>query len=207
MRTIAVGVAVATLLQCGGGGDGSSGDPGGSPDAVLPPPCRHDAPADGWTYPAGPYGTGVGDRIEDFTLRDCDGQSVRFGDVLAGAKLVLFNVAAGWCVPCMAETQTIEADVHRPYCPRGLRIVQVLFEDENGAPASVNFCKKWREKFGLTFPVLIDPDFTTKKFFPGSISGSTPLNLLVDTGAVIRYRAAGPVPPDFHDRIEEFLPE
>ncbi len=206
MRAI-IGIVGVTLVGCGGGGGGSSGDLGGSPDAVLQPPCPYDAPPHGWTYPAGPYGAGVGDRVEDFALTDCDGRAVRFGDVLGGSELVLLNVAAGWCVPCMAETQAIEADVHRPYCPRGLRIVQVLFEDENGAPAGPDFCKAWRSKFGLTFPVLIDPDFTTKKFFPGTINGSTPLNLLVDPGAVIRYRAAGSVPSDFHDRIEEFLPE
>ncbi len=39
------------------------GDLGGSPDAVLQPPCPYDAALEGWTYPAGPYGTGVGDRV------------------------------------------------------------------------------------------------------------------------------------------------
>lgn len=206
MRAV-IGIVGLSVFGCGGGGGGSSGDLGGSPDAVLQPPCPYGAAPEGWTYPAGPYGTSVGDRVEDFTLTDCDGRAVRFGEVLAGSGLVLLNVAAGWCVPCMAETQAVEADVHRPYCPRGLRIVQVLFEDDNGAPAHADFCKKWRAKFGLTFPVLMDPDFTTKKFFPGTISGSTPLNLLVGPDAVIRYRAAGPVPSDFHERIEGFLPE
>ncbi len=206
MRVV-IGIVGMTLVGCGGGGGGSSGDLGGSPDAVFQPPCPYDAAPGGWTYPAGPYGTGVGDRVEDFTLNDCDGRAVRFGEVLAGSGLVLLNVAAGWCVPCMAETQTIEADVHRSYCPRGLRIVQVLFEDENGSPAGADFCKNWRAKFGLTFPVVVDPDFSTMKFFQGSISGSTPLNLLVDPDAVVRYRAAGPVPSDFHERIEGLLPE
>lgn len=201
------GLAVAALIGCGGGGGSSPRDMAEGADTAVAPPCPYDVVSDGWTYPSGPYGTNVGDRVEDFSLQDCDGRPVHFGEVLSGATLVLLNVAAGWCIPCMSETQTIEAEIHHPLCPRGLRIVQVLFEDENGLPASQEFCQKWRTKFGLTFPVLFDPGFVTKKFFSGSISGSTPLNLLVDSGATIRYRAAGPVPPDFRARIEEFLPK
>ena len=201
MRCMALWIVALAATACG-----TSNGKTAPEDAAAPADACSTTTSADFIYPAGPYGTGVGDRFQDLSLPDCDGQSVRFAEVLAGADLVLFNVAAGWCGPCVAETQTLEVDVYRAFCGRGLRVVQVLFEDENGAPAAPEFCGRWRDRFGLTFPVLMDKDFVTKALFPGTISGSTPLNLLVDRDAVIRYRSAGPTPPDFHQRIEELLP-
>ncbi|MBM4394383.1 MAG: TlpA family protein disulfide reductase [Deltaproteobacteria bacterium] len=204
---LAAAVAVACRLLACGQADGGAKDEGGQGgDAPVSAVCKAAAPDPSFAYPAGPYGTAAGDRIEAFTLADCDGNPVRFADVLGSGDLALVAVAAGWCAPCAEEAKGMQAGIYEKYCDRGLRVVQVLFEDAAGAPADGAFCRKWRDRYGLSFPVLVDPDFVFERYMGGSLSASTPLNLLVDRAAVIRYRAAGPVPSDFDARIEELLP-
>ena len=172
----------------------------------VPKACEDATVAADFVYPEGPYGTKVGDRFAPFALMDCDGKPVKFSDVLGSGSLALVVVAAGWCAPCVAESKGIEVEYYERYCERGLRVVQVLYEDEDGNPAGPLFCQKWKGRFGLAFPVVIDPDFTFKKYFQGSLAESTPLNILVDRAGVIRYVTMGPVPADFRDRIEGLLP-
>jgi len=206
-RVAPVTMVVSLILAAGCGSDSGGSDMGGHPDAPAGNCPAAVTPAD-WTYPAGPYGVQVDDRFEDMTLNDCDGNPVSFGDLLGSGEMVLFNVGAGWCAPCVQEAKIMEAEIHEVFCPRGLRIYQVLFETETGAAATTQFCKEWRDKFGLTFPVVIDPDFTVEPHFSGAGAvGSTPLNLLVDRDGIIRFRAAGPPPADFNDRIDEMLPQ
>jgi len=192
---ILIGV-VAMTSGCDAGGTEPSG-PGGM---VCPMPVT---PAD-WDYPAGPYGSANGEVFEDFSLEDCDGNPVSFGEVLGGAELVLFNVGAGWCQPCKAETAQLEPRFHEPYCDDGLRIVQILFQDAQGLPATKFFCRQWRDEYGLTFPVLVDPLFTMESLLS---LGQTPLNLLIDRDGVIRYRSVGQEPANLHLVIDQLLLE
>ena len=126
-----------------------------------------------------------------------------FSDVLANSELVLFNVGAGWCQPCIEETRVLDDEVFRPFCARGLRVVQVLFQDEESGPATKLFCRQWRETFGLSFPVLVDPLFVTESYFDAA---QTPLNMLIDSEGTIRFRQTGTVPADLTERIDALLP-
>lgn len=161
------------------------------------------APAD-FTYSVGPYGAHVGDVFADFELEDCDGEAVAFHDVLAGAELVLFNVGAGWCAPCIEETRTLQADVFAPRCGGGLAVVQVLFEDANARPATQFFCREWRDAHGLGFPVLRDPLFTTERFFEDAQT-QTPLNLLIDRTGRVVYREVGTAGEGLIEAIDAHL--
>ncbi len=171
-------------------------------DPVDLPPCDIAPPPADWTYPLGPYGKKVGERFADFELNDCDGKSVRFGDILGDASVVLFNVGAGWCKPCLDEAEILESQVYRPHCASGLRVVQVLKSDDDDGPATTTFCSKWRDRWGMTFPVLIDPLFETSRYVDAS---GFPLNMLVDHTGVIRYVHTGDVPSDLNQRIGELL--
>ena len=120
-------------------------------------------------------------------------------------QLVLFNVGAGWCQPCIEESETLDADIFRPFCQRGLRVVQVVYQDEDSAPATSLFCTNWRERFSLSFPVLKDPLFITQTYFQDP-SSQTPLSLLVDNDGVIRFREVGTPSGDLNTRIDNMLP-
>lgn len=174
-------------------------------DLVPPAECAPQATPGDYAYPSGPYGTEVGDTFADFTLEDCDGNPVSFASILSHAELVLFNIGAGWCQPCIEETEHLDAQVFRPLCGEGLRVVQVLFEKTDGRPATKLFCKQWREEFGLSFPVLVDPLFTTEEHFV-DVGAQTPVNMLIDRQGVIRYRETGTPAADIGERIRALLP-
>ncbi len=169
-----------------------------SRDTCEPPPATER------DYPAGPYGVLPGEVMEDFTLEDCEGNPVRFGDVLAGAELVLFNVGAGWCAPCVEETLRLEDEVFRRYCGQGLAVVQVLFEDADARPATGFFCKAWQAQYRLTFPVVKDPLFSVERFFEDAAT-QTPLNLLVDGEGRILWREVGTAAEGLAAEIEARL--
>ncbi len=200
-RILGLAALVAAFLA--GGCVSETTDGAKTPELAA---CETAKPAAGWTYPAGPYGTDVGKRFEDFKLSDCDGKDVAFADVLGDARLVLFNVGSGWCQPCLDETKHLENDVYRKHCKAGLRIVQVLYQDENSLPAPKAFCRAWRDKHKLTFPVLVDPLFNTQKYFDNA-QKQTPLNMLVDASGTIRYRRTGQVPADLDAEITKLLAE
>ena len=145
----------------------------------------------------------MGDVLADFEIPDCDGAGVSLSSVLAGAEAVLINFGAGWCTECIAEAPMLEAEIHGTYGPRGLRVVQVLLQDANLAPITRLECRRWRERFSLTFPVLADTPQDTADIVGDA---GVPLNLLVDKGGVIRMRVHGELPGDLRDRIEALLP-
>lgn len=187
-RAVLLVTGLAGLVSCSGPSDGNDGgttsDAGTSDVADA---CE--AVADpGFSYPAGPYGGEVGEQFEDIVLSDCEANDVAFADILATSKATLFNVGAGWCQPCREETMELEDHVFRAHCTEGLAVVQVLFQDNNANPATRFFCSQWKEEFGLTFPVLVDPLFETNRYFDAAL---TPMNILVDRDGVIRFKEVG----------------
>jgi hypothetical protein len=164
-------------------------------EAQLPPP--------GWSYSDEPSGTTVGDQFPELKFEDCEGNSVSIPELMADSELTLFSLAAGWCLPCQEESSTLMSELHAPYCGSGLRIVQVLFQDPAGLPATKFFCKQWRDQYSLTIPVLVDPLFLTEDLLG---DGETPLNLLIDPTGKILFRQEGFYAPELHTAIEAHLP-
>lgn len=194
---------IAVLTSCSSGGSNTSSD-GGTVSLEPPAECAlQDTPAD-WVYPAGPYGAEVGDTLKDFELEDCLGNKLRLGDLLSQSELVLFNIGAGWCEPCIAESETLDAEIFRNFCGQGLRVVQVLFEDEVSRPASKFFCSQWSDRFTLSFPVLVDPLFVTSEYF-ASVDSQTPINFLVAPSGEILFKEVGTPAADLPDRIDALL--
>lgn len=186
----------------------SNAESGADAGPLEPPPaeCVLTAPPADWTYPAGPYGVDVGDRFENIVLDDCDGDPVDFGDILGQSELALFTVGAGWCEPCIEETEVLDAEIFRRFCPRGLRVVQALFQDTQSRPATRVFCRDWTERFSLSFPVVIDPLFLTERFFD-DVTAQTPVNFLVSRDGVIRVVELGTPAEDLPERIDQLLEE
>lgn len=199
---LAVG-PITLVIACGGDPTSAGADAG---DLEPPAECALTAPPPGWTFPDGPYGTDVGDTFENLVLDDCADTPVDVGDVLAQSELLLFSVGAGWCEPCIEESEILDKQIFRAYCARGLRVVQVLFQDDQSRPATGLFCQQWTERFAMSFPVLKDPLFETERFFT-SITEQTPVNLLVEPTGTIVYKEVGTPASDLPQRIDGLLPE
>lgn len=212
--------ATAALTPgCGFGGGESGSGPDEEVLALYEPaydvPPAEPAPGDPppeCAYPDGPYGTQDGDMFAPFELPDCDGRMFYFESLLCdpAARLVLFNVGAGWCEPCIEETAAmVESGFDTAHASDGLRIVQALFQDDDAGRATRTFCGQWRDEFGMSFPVLVDPEFKTEQYFGvgGFDRQATPINVLIDRAGVVRYSAAGENPADIEDYVEALLAE
>lgn len=72
-------------------------------------------------------------------------------EALSG-QIVVLNFWATWCAPCQAEMPALQMLAER--YPSQLTVIGI------NAGESAAAVKGWRERFGLTFPLLLDPDGT-----------------------------------------------
>ena len=86
----------------------------------------------------------------NFTLKDLNGRPVSLSD--HKGKVVLVNIWATWCPPCVAETPSIDK-LYKMLKDENFELMAVSI-DENGKNAVESFMKKKN----LSFPVLLDPD-------------------------------------------------
>lgn len=91
----------------------------------------------------------VGSPAPDFTLKTPQGESITLSELRG--KAVLVNLWATWCPPCREEMPAIQR-IYREYRDQGFVVlgVNVTAQDD---PLSV---MPFVEKYGLTFPVLLD---------------------------------------------------
>jgi thiol-disulfide isomerase/thioredoxin len=150
----------------------------------------------------GTEGFALGNHFEGFTFTSCENTSasVTYADVPAG-DVLLFNVSAGWCQPCIEETPGFETfyEAHRE---EGFSLVQVLYEDENHQPVTEQFCERWRNGLDgafpqlLTFTVLLDPgSLVLPTMFEDLVN--LPQSIAVDrNGCVVGTWTGAPTNPD-----------
>jgi hypothetical protein len=193
-----------------GGGGASAPAPGG----VGPAYQKQD-------YPAGPYGTGVGATLENFSFlgwRDpvASGydveklEQVRLGefynpDGRSNVRVIWINASAVWCTVCRRELKEINDNaVYESLAPRGLAMIETLFEDNSSRPATPMDLKRWGElpAHSIEFPLLLDPGFKLGAFFT---SDATPLNMLVDASTMRVIDATMGYSSDYWQRVDKLL--
>lgn len=182
--------ATVGLDEDTGGAGGAGGEDVAAPDAAAA--CE---------VPTSGLGTATGATFDaSIVLKDCDGNAVRLADLMCGKKLTLIDIGAGWCEPCIEEASTLDASVYQPNKDKGLQVISIVFENSQSMPATVAFCKEWRDTYGLKSPVLIDPLFKMEPYF-AALSSSTPVNMLVDPSFTIVYKRSGEAPTDLGQTI------
>lgn len=82
-------------------------------------------------------------------LRSGDGPPVSLADTLG--QVVLVNFWATWCGPCEAEMPAMQR-LYDELQGEGFELLAVSVDKDPEAVA------EFRERFGLSFPVLLDPD-------------------------------------------------
>lgn len=156
---LALGIAGALLAGCkddrNGGGDGGNGDGRIENGRFVPTTSNTDATCQ---IPTGPWGQSPGHLQQPWTIKDCDGNPYAlYNDDFCEAKATVVILSAGWCGVCRAEAPSMRADFLEPYADRGVRILQVLQEDNGYDPASGDFCHAWAEQYGLQGYTFMDP--------------------------------------------------
>ena len=190
-------ILAAGLVACGdddrggpGGGEdagtidvdgGATGDDGGA--MMTTDLSCGDIPSEG-------FGTRVGGTLEPFTLDSCteDGEYSFYNEEWCDSSLTVISIAAGWCPPCIVESRELTDRVTEAYRDRGVRVIQVLVQDEEYRAPDITYCEEWVDRFGLTNIELIDPTGVTQIYFPGN---SLPSTIIVDNEGTIRFRENG----------------
>jgi hypothetical protein len=192
----ALGIVLVTMLVLVGCEEDPPVEPGpadtGSPpseDAGTGVDAR-DPSLPSCDYPqAGPYGSRVTAAFEPFVAETCAGDDWRFySQEFCDSTFTVISIAAGWCNPCRYESSQLTAQVTEAYRDRGVRVIQVLVQDEDYMSADQAYCEAWVSMYGLTNTELLDPFNATGIDFP---DGSLPSTIIVDRQGIIRFRENG----------------
>ena len=180
-------------------------------------------------YPCGPYGTQQGEVIanEKFTgwsdpdtfCKDSKDKVLDIDTVRNFSfkswfdkpdkcpekkkKLLWVMVSAGWCGPCIAEINEVMAQYRTGAFDSRVEVIDILFEDDNGDPATPAFAKVWANQLKLTYPLLLDPTFKMGKYFSRE---AVPFNMLVDLETMkVFYAQTGNNLPAMGQQVQAFL--
>lgn len=187
---------------------GSAADPGAATDPGTAPPDAGPAPdvSGKPPYPAGPYGTFVGDTIApDVGFYDPWTKKWTYMSDYWNhyyMKAVIVSSAAGWCGPCQLEAVEF-LDLYDEHGPWGLEILYALFEDTNGKTLctaetnadctfegpSLQFMNAWKNYVDadggrvIDYPLFMDPkgDDGYTAMDPFYEENAVPLAILVST--------------------------
>jgi len=130
---------------------------------------------------SGKPGLGKGVPARNFTFPGRDGKKVSLADYKG--KVVLLNIWATWCAPCMAEMPSMEK-LYQEFKDEGFELLAVSV-DESGAEAVTLFMKKHK----LSFPVLLDPRGDIKNLY--QVTG-IPESFIMDKDGIIVEKVIGP---------------
>jgi cytochrome c biogenesis protein CcmG, thiol:disulfide interchange protein DsbE len=184
---------VGALVALGGCGDDGvddatdlTGEDMGTPIEDLGPvdalSCQAQVPTDG-------FGAIAGRNLRGFTLQDCSGTDYSFyNEEFCEAELTVISIAAGWCPPCITESEELEAEINEVYAGQGVRVIQILTQTADYSAPDLAYCQGWVDRFGLSNVELIDPAQLTGIYFPDNALPST---IIVDREGVIRFRENG----------------
>ena len=100
-------------------------------------------------------GLNPGDFAPDFAVKDLSGNPAKLSDYKG--KVVLLNFWASWCEPCLAEMPALERLYNKLHA-KGFEIVAVGLDDD---PKSL---KAFKDRMGLTFPILVDSAGQTRVY-------------------------------------------
>jgi len=127
----------------------------------------------------------VGDAAPGFSLPDAEGRTVALDPAASSATVVVFT--ANGCPYALAWHDRVES-VARDYADRGVRVLQVLSNDETGAP--LDTVDGMRERVGrgeVAGPFLRDADQSAARAY-GVVA--TPEVFVIDPSGVVRYHGS-----------------
>ena len=128
------------------------------------------------------------------------GEKVALANYRNAEQVVLLNVWATWCTPCLREMPGLEA-LHRHFDGKGVTVVGASV-DRRAAHADV---ARFVDDLGISFPILVDPDQNVMRQFR---TIGVPETFLIDAEGIIRHRWIGefdPMEPDVLNRVEALL--
>ncbi len=153
---IALGVAAMTLLTLR-----QAQAERAEPASVIPAAADYSAPS--------------------LTLNDLDGNPRSLSDYRG--QVMLVNLWAAWCPPCVEELPTLDA-FYSDYAANGFLLVGI----NDGEELSV--VKNYVTRTGLTFPIWLDPSYLSESAF-GTMN--LPSSYVIDRQGQVRLQWVGAI--------------
>jgi peroxiredoxin len=126
----------------------------------------------------------------ELSLNDLNGQVVRISDYRA--NIVLINNWATWCPPCKAEMPTL-LNYYKQHAEQGFTLIGI----EAGDP--IEEVSSFVNRFGITFPILLDPN---NKSLIAFRNDSLPSSYVIDHDGNVILAWTGPINKDM---LEKYL--
>ena len=89
-----------------------------------------------------------------FAFPDLEGRLVAHDDPRFRGRVVIVDVFGTWCSTCHYAAPILER-FQREYGPRGFTVVGLAYEVTGDTAVDGVLVRRYREKFGLTFPLLL----------------------------------------------------
>lgn len=171
MRKLVLAGLVVLVCACGSNGTDDDASTDACTDPTTEPVCE-------MAYPAGPYGTGEGDVIENhvMTTADCTLLEMQHLYCDDSTELLLVYATAGWCTACQVESADLPG-LYTDYHDQGLEILAMVFENTDSEPATVEYADGYRGHYEFTFPTVADSDRIVAGYFDPT---TAPLNMFVN---------------------------
>jgi peroxiredoxin len=138
-----------------------------------------------------------GHRAPDFKATRIGGETVRLSDLRG--RVVLLNIWATWCKPCEEEAPSLERlyrTIKQGPLGADFEILAVSI-DARSRDAVLPF----QRKFGLTFPILFDPDGRVSRIYQTT---GVPETFVIDREGSIREKVIGPREWDSPEMVQWF---
>jgi peroxiredoxin len=123
-----------------------------------------------------------------FSLKDIHGKEVKLSDY--AGKIVVLDLWATWCVPCIASFPAMQLMVNK-HPEIGFLFIAVEERDADPLPA----VKKFIEKKNYHFTVLLDepvaPNSEKYKITSAYKPDGIPAKYIIDKNGVLRFRTSG----------------
>jgi len=94
---------------------------------------------------------GLGDEAPNFKAATLDSAPRVKSLAEYKGNVVMINIWATWCKPCVVEMPSIE-QLHQAYAPRGLKVIAVSVDD----PGTDELIREFAKRYALTFEILHD---------------------------------------------------
>jgi cytochrome c biogenesis protein CcmG, thiol:disulfide interchange protein DsbE len=117
----------------------------------------------------------------DLTLEDLEGKAHSLSDYLG--QVVLVNMWASWCPPCVAELPTLNK-FHDNYAANGFVVIGINDGEE------VQVVKDYVAETELIFPIWTDPTYRSESAFN---TMNLPSSFLIDRNGQVRLQWVGAI--------------
>lgn len=139
----------------------------------------------------------IGSTLPPYSAKMLDGSPFNLAE--QRGKVVLLNLWATWCGPCVFEIPELEK-LHQQYASRGFAVIGVSL-DEGDPQGVADFVKEHK----MTYPVAVDPEGKMANILQTSI---IPTSVLLDkNGKVVwkKYEALTGADPELAKAVEAAL--